>query len=250
MNALSMKGLHHMNESDNISEEKTSTPETDNKKKKEKHFSLADTLQFIFLLAVIALIIFIRQMPLFTVDGQSMNHTYSDGDLLVGDKKADFKHGDILIIYSDVLSERIVKRCIGLPGDRVEIKDDHVYVNDKKLKENYIAEPMHTEDMSVTLSDDEYFVMGDNRNHSTDSRDIGSIPKDKIQAKVTHNLTKEYHITTVHLKWFKRIVIIVAACYIIFTILGSFLVPLFRRKDEEGADANTEEDTESGEDTE
>ena len=109
MNALSMKGLHNMNESDNISEEKTSTPETDNKKKKEKHFSLADTLQFIFLLAVIALIIFIRQMPLFTVDGQSMNHTYSDGDLLVGDKKADFKHGDILIIYSDVLA---VPECV------------------------------------------------------------------------------------------------------------------------------------------
>lgn len=239
-----------MNESDNISEENTSSTETDNKNKKEKRFSLADTLQFIFLLAVIALIIFIRQMPLFTVDGQSMNYTYADGDLLVGDTKAEFKQGDILIIYSDVLSERIVKRCIGLPGDTVEIRDDQVYVNGNKLNEDYIAEPMRTEDMSVTLSDDEYFVMGDNRNHSTDSRDIGPIQKDKIQAKVTHNLTKEYHITTLHLKWFKRIVIIVAACYIIFTILGSFLLPLFRRKDEKGADADTEEDTDSGDDPE
>lgn len=227
-----------MNESDNISEEKISPAETKKENKKEKRFSLADTLQFIFLLAVIALIIFIRQMPLFTVDGHSMDHTYSHGDLLVGEKNADIKAGDILIIYSDVLSERIVKRCIGLPGDKVEIRDNTVYVNDKALKEDYIAEPMNTEDMSVTLGDDEYFVMGDNRNDSTDSREIGPIPKNKIQAKVTHNLTKEYHITTVHLKWFKRIVIIVAACYIILTILGSFLAPLFHRKDDGDEDSS------------
>ena len=170
-----------------------------------------------------------------------MDHTYADGDLLVGDQKADIKQGDILIIYSDVLSERIVKRCIGLPGDEIKILDNQVYVNGKKLKEDYIAEPMNTEDMAINLSDDEYFVMGDNRNHSTDSRDIGPIPKEKIQAKVMHNLTKEYHITTVHLKWFKRIVIIAAACYIIFTILGSFLFPLFHRREEGEEDANRSE---------
>lgn len=246
MNALPMKGLYNMNESDSISEENTSTPETDNKNKKEKRFSLADTLQFIFLLAVIALIIFIRQMPLFTVDGHSMDHTYAHGDLLVGDKNAEIHSGDILIIYSDVLSERIVKRCIGLPGDKIKIKDNIVYVNGKQLKEDYIAEPMVTDDMSVTLGDDEYFVMGDNRNDSTDSREIGPIPKGKIQAKVTHNLTKEYHITTVHLKWFKRIVIIGAACYIILTILGSFLVPLFHRSDEKhDGTADNEDDSEN-----
>lgn len=235
-----------MNEPDNISGEKLSSAETDNKNKKEKHFSLADTLQFLFLLAVIALIIFIRQMPLFTVDGHSMDHTYAHGDLLVGDKNAEIKAGDILIIYSDVLSERIVKRCIGLPGDKVEIRDNTVYVNGKALKEDYIAEPMITEDLSITLAKDEYFVMGDNRNDSTDSREIGPIPKGKIQAKVTHNLTKEYHITTVHLKWFKRIVIIGAACYIILTILGSFLVPLFHRSDEKhDGTADNEDDSEN-----
>lgn len=212
-----------MNETENISEETTVD-------KKEKKFSIVDTLQFLFLLAVIALIIFIRQMPLFTVDGNSMNNTYTNGDLLVGDKKAEIAEGDILIIYSDVLRERIVKRCIGLPGDQVDIKDNVVYVNGKALTENYIAEPMNTSDMSIRLSDNEYFVMGDNRNNSTDSREIGPIRKDKIEAKVTHNLTKQYHITPVHLKWFKRIVIIGAACYIIYTILGSFQLPLFSGK--------------------
>ena len=63
----------------------------------------------------------------------------------------------------------------------------------------------------------------------------------KIQAKVMHNLTKEYHITTVHLKWFKRIVIIAAAFYIIFTILGSFLFPLFHRSEEGEEDTNQSE---------
>lgn len=70
-----------MNETENISEETTVD-------KKEKKFSIVDTLQFLFLLAVIALIIFIRQMPLFTVDGNSMNNTYTNGDLLVGDQES------------------------------------------------------------------------------------------------------------------------------------------------------------------
>lgn len=208
----------------------------ENTTQKTKNFSLKDIFQFIFLLAIIFLIIFIRQMPLFTVDGHSMDKTYTNGDLLAGKKNAPIHRKDILIIYSDVLSERIVKRCIGMPGDKLEIKDNVLYINGNVIKENYIAEPMRTDDMSVTLKDNEYFVMGDNRNKSTDSREIGPIPKDKIQARVTHNLTKEYHITTVHLKWFKRIVIICAACYIIITILGSFLLPLFRHNKEETGD--------------
>ncbi|MCI7061068.1 MAG: signal peptidase I [Lachnospiraceae bacterium] len=208
----------------------------ENTTQKTKDFSLKDIFQFIFLLAIIFLIIFIRQMPLFTVDGHSMDKTYTNGDLLAGKKNAPIHRKDILIIYSDVLSERIVKRCIGMPGDKLEIKDNVLYINGNVIKENYIAEPMRTDDMSVTLKDNEYFVMGDNRNKSTDSREIGPIPKDKIQARVTHNLTKEYHITTVHLKWFKRIVIICAACYIIITILGSFLLPLFHHNEEETGD--------------
>lgn len=208
----------------------------ENTTQKTKNFSLKDIFQFILLLAIIFLIIFIHQIPLFTVDGHSMDKTYTNGDLLAGKKNAPIHRKDILIIYSDVLSERIVKRCIGMPGDKLEIKDNVLYINGNVIKENYIAEPMRTDNMSVTLKDNEYFVMGDNRNKSTDSREIGPIPKDKIQARVTHNLTKEYHITTVHLKWFKRIVIICAACYIIITILGSFLLPLFRHNEEETGD--------------
>ncbi len=208
----------------------------ENTTQKTKNLSWKDIFQFILLLAIIFLIIFIHQIPLFTVDGHSMDKTYTNGDLLAGKKNAPIHRKDILIIYSDVLSERIVKRCIGMPGDKLEIKDNVLYINGNVIKENYIAEPMRTDDMSVTLKDNEYFVMGDNRNKSTDSREIGPIPKDKIQARVTHNLTKEYHITTVHLKWFKRIVIICAACYIIITILGSFLLPLFRHNEEETGD--------------
>lgn len=208
----------------------------ENTTQKTKNLSLKDIFQFILLLAIIFLIIFIHQIPLFTVDGHSMDKTYTNGDLLAGKKNAPIHRKDILIIYSDVLSERIVKRCIGMPGDKLEIKDNVLYINGNVIKENYIAEPMRTDDMSVTLKDNEYFVMGDNRNKSTDSREIGPIPKDKIQARVTHNLTKEYHITTIHLKWFKRIVIICAACYIIITILGSFLLPLFRHNEEETGD--------------
>lgn len=210
---------------------KTNSDDITEKDSDQKKFSVKDFLQILLLIAMIGIIIYIRQIPLFSVDGHSMDSTYSHKDLLVGAKNTEIKAGDILIIYSDVLEERIVKRCIGLPGDTVKIEDNVVYVNNKKLEENYINEPMETDNLSVTLSDGEYFVMGDNRNHSTDSREIGAIPEEKIIARVTHNLTREYNITYKHLKYFKKIVIFLAGGYILISLSISFILPLFTKKE-------------------
>lgn len=226
----SKTSLNDTKEIKNSNNEPASADDINEKASDQKKFSVRDFLQVLLLIAMIGIIIYIRQIPLFSVDGHSMDRTYSDKDLLVGTKNAEITTGDILIIYSDILEERIVKRCIGLPGDTVKIKDNIVYVNNRKLDENYINEPMETDNMSITLSDGEYFVMGDNRNHSTDSRELGAIPEEKIIARVTHNLTKEYKITYKHLKYFKRIVIILAGGYILISLSVSFILPLFTKK--------------------
>jgi signal peptidase I len=74
-----------------------------------------------------------------------------------------------------------VKRVIGLPGDTIMIKNNQVYRNGQRLKEDYIKEAMiDTPDAHFVIPENQIFVMGDNRNNSRDSREIGSIPIDHV----------------------------------------------------------------------
>lgn len=80
-----------------------------------------------------------------------------------------------------------IKRVIGLEGDHIKIEDGKVYRNGKELKEDYIPEGVTTQEKSysdITVPKDCVFVMGDNREHSTDSRDFGCIPISKVESKV------------------------------------------------------------------
>ena len=85
----------------------------------------------------------------------------------------DPKRGDIVVFeYPDDPSELFIKRIIGEPGDKVEIIDGKVYINDSRepLKEDYLKEPMEGSFGPYTVPEDCYFMMGDNRNDSLDSR--------------------------------------------------------------------------------
>lgn len=124
------------------------------------------------------------------VSGSSMENTLSDGDNLIVDKItyrfSDPKRYDIIVFpyqYED--NTYFIKRIIGLPGETVQIVDGTIYINGEVLGESYGREVMKNSGMAadpITLGDDEYFVLGDNRNDSTDSRDpsVGKIKRNQI----------------------------------------------------------------------
>lgn len=138
----------------------------------------------LFLIAANTL--FDMTIPRSLVDGSSMFPTLHDGERLVISRIDYFWHsperGDVIVLNSVNPNEpdvMLIKRVIGLPGDIVELRAQQLYINGVLLSEPYINEPCtpnRCQDRSWALAADEYFVMGDNRNHSNDSRSFGVIP--------------------------------------------------------------------------
>ena len=124
------------------------------------------------------------------VSGHSMEATLHDGDNLIVDKLSyhfrEPKRFEIIVFpYRHKENTYYIKRIIGLPGETVHVKDGYVYINGEKLDENYGLEVMEDAGIAaepIELGEDEYFVLGDNRNHSSDSRDpsVGNIHRKDI----------------------------------------------------------------------
>ncbi len=128
------------------------------------------------------------------VDGSSMNNTLIDGDNLIVEKLSyrfgDPQRFDIIVFrpYEDS-SEYYIKRIIGLPGETVRIDEEgNIYINGELLEEDYGKETIQNPGRAseeITLGEDEYFVLGDNRNNSTDSRTekVGNVSRSSIVGK-------------------------------------------------------------------
>lgn len=144
-----------------------------------------------FIVAAGAAVIVFMIMTLFVtpsvVVGESMYPTYDDGDrfFVVRDwLVSEYEYGDV--VCADVQGMTIIKRVIGLPGDTIEIKDDVVYRNGEKVDESeYLQDGVKTEPLNImkkfVLGDDQYFLLGDNRENSQDSRSFG--PFDELKGK-------------------------------------------------------------------
>lgn len=151
-------------------------------------------LETVIVALVITVVLYLFVMTPHEVVGNSMHPTYKNGEYLMANKISYKLHkperGDVVIFkYSD--TQDFIKRIIGLPGDTVMLKDGNIYINGVKLEESdYLSESIYTngqeylkEGQSITVPDGEYFVCGDNRNHSSDSRAFGPVKLQNIKGK-------------------------------------------------------------------
>lgn len=124
----------------------------------------------------------------FIVDGASMYPNFDTGQYLIINRLnytlTNPQRGDVIVFHLPVNTRRdFIKRVIGLPSETLEFRDTQVYINGIRLDEPYINEPCDADvcaNSIIQLGEDEYFVMGDNRNQSADSRIFGPIERDLI----------------------------------------------------------------------
>ena len=122
------------------------------------------------------------------IDGHSMDPGLHQDQFVMVNKTSYLfsspERGDVIVFHAPTdTSQDFIKRIIGLPGDTVQIDAQHVYVNGKELNETYVSVPYNRQGAKWTIPANEYFVMGDNRPVSDDSRDWGFVPKDYIIGK-------------------------------------------------------------------
>ena len=147
------------------------------------------------ILIIAAVIIFGLQATIqkFVVDGPSMDLTFHDGQQLLANKVVYKFHeperGDVVIFHPpNNEKEEYIKRIIGLPGESVEIKEGIVYIYKEDgtvlpLDEPYVTSPSKQSFKGDIIPENEYFVMGDNRNNSSDSRNGWTLPQENIIGK-------------------------------------------------------------------
>ncbi len=153
---------------------------------------MGTALREILKIVLLALIIFLvanTTLASFVVGMSSMEPNLHDGQYLMVNKVAYLSHeperGDVVVFYAPQSQGDIyIKRVIAIPGDIVEIMDGQVYINGEAIDEPYIMDPPNYSTTDpIEVGENEYFVLGDNRNHSSDSYDWGMVPRENIIGK-------------------------------------------------------------------
>lgn len=150
---------------------------------------VAVILMLTFLIAVLILML---RFPLMRIHGSSMEPTYREGDVVIANKGGDFSEGDIVAFRTGEMT--LVKRVIAGPGQTVDIREDGtVVVDEKVLDEDYLTEHARgtcTIDLPCHVPEGAYFVLGDHRSSSTDSRSrsIGCIYEEDIIGPVIYRI--------------------------------------------------------------
>ncbi len=146
-------------------------------------------LQSLVEAVIIVTFLFVFCWPL-KIDGRSMESTFFSGDrVLISRISAlfgDVKNSDIIVcnIVEDGKQHSILKRAIAVPNDKIRIENGLVYINNILLDENYVSVNVDFNLQETVLGENKFFVMGDNRELSYDSRYMGVVDKDQIVGKV------------------------------------------------------------------
>lgn len=155
-----------------------------------KHIKISKTPFMIAIIVLVTWYISSNWIQFALIQGDSMLPTYHNMQLVLIDKHStEFKYNDVIVFSNDELNATMIKRIIAMPGDTIQIVDGIVYVNN-------IPSPLITEDQPLSysgiassplyLSEDEYFVLGDNLTESKDSRypEIGRVKQNTILGKL------------------------------------------------------------------
>lgn len=167
---------------------------------------LFDLLKTGIVVLILALLIRYFAVQPFIVDGNSMVPNYQDKEYLLAEKISylvgDPKRGDVVVFrFPKDPSVNYIKRIIGLPGETVKIKDDQVIVvnsshlegivlNETYIPKNSLTEIGNTNGYEKKLNDSEFFVLGDNRQHSSDSREWGILPRANLLGRAWVSIAK------------------------------------------------------------
>lgn len=151
-----------------------------------------EILKIVVIALVLSFVIRTYVVALVKVDGGSMDPTLHDGQYLVLNKLKTADRFDVVVFPAPNKGKGdYIKRVIGLPGDKIEYKDDTLYINDKKYQEPYLdvykklEVGVLTPDFKIAkLPDKSYFLMGDNRPISNDSRKFGPVKQSEIEGVV------------------------------------------------------------------
>ena len=142
---------------------------------------------------IIVIVLFIKAFIItpIKVNGESMYPTLEEGDIMILNKTAYYfnnpKRFDIVVV--DMPDEYLIKRVIGLPGEHIEYKNNTLYVDGKKVKENF--KHGKTEDFNIkelgsdTVPEGSYLVLGDNRENSLDSRELGFMKEEQLLGRTS-----------------------------------------------------------------
>jgi len=164
--------------------------------------TIIDLLKIILISIILAGLVSYFIGGIVRVVGQSMEPTYHDSDILIGSKLSyitgDPERFDVAVIDASK-NYKLIKRVIGLPGETVRIDENgFIYINGELLDESYGKEEIENAGNAlygITLGTDEYFVLGDNRNNSTDSRfdEVGVIKRSQFDEKVIDTIKISKH---------------------------------------------------------
>lgn len=156
---------------------------------------LIDFIQTLVVCGAIFVIIYLFIAQPHRVSGRSMLPTFEDGDFILTDKISyrlgKPKRWDVIVLkYPKSETQEFIKRIIGLPGDTILLQDGSLYINGKRLEEVYLAPGIIThgadfinEGEGIQVKENQFFVFGDNRTNSSDSRNWGPITKQEIVGK-------------------------------------------------------------------
>jgi len=156
-----------------------------------------DILEVIIFAVGIFFFVYLLIMRPHKIKGQSMQPNFPDSEYLLTEKVTYYlnnpSRGDVVVLTPPPnvsTTDEFIKRVIGLPGEKVMVKNGHVYINDKLIHEPYLADSVYTnpgdflaEGVEYTVPAGEYFVMGDNRPNSSDSRYWGPITKSEMTGR-------------------------------------------------------------------